>query len=222
MNNFLHHLYGYNIYHNFDHQKYSLNLKGWNVNPQLYEKYIHDLKPKIIVELGTWLGASAIAMAKIIKQHKLDTKIICIDTWLGSHEFIGLKETDKDRLLYPINGYPSVYFQFLANVCKENVSDIIIPLPNTFKHGCRWLSLNNINADLVYVDGDNLLDSVYNDLNDAWSILSNNSIMFGDDFENVCFPGIRLALNKFCAEHKLPLTTPDNHPNFWNIKKIHN
>ena len=221
MNKYMEMIHGYDVYENFDHKKYPHRIFGWNVNPKLYEKYIDTIKPKIILELGTWLGASAISMAKIIKEKDLNTKIICVDTWLGSLEFIGLHERDKDRALVPVNGYPTIYNQFLANVIHENLQNIIIPLPNTFKHSCHWLDLHDIYADLIYIDGDNLLDSVYNDINDAWPVLANNGIMFGDDFETVHFPGIRLALNKFCIEHQLTIKSPNNHPNFWNIQKNH-
>ena len=50
----------------------------------LVGKVIADVKPKLIVEVGTWKGASAIYMAKICRKLELNTEIVCIDTWLGT------------------------------------------------------------------------------------------------------------------------------------------
>lgn len=219
MNNYLKLIHGYNIYQNFDHTKYVKIINGWNVNPVLYEKYIDKLQPKIILELGSWLGASAISMAKIIKDKKLDTKIICIDTWLGSFEFIGLHDSDSDRALMSIYGYPSIYYQFLANVLYENVEDIIIPLPNTTQLGCQWLTSRNITVDMVYIDADNSFESVYSDLHNSWLLLNNGGVLFGDDLENPGFPGIKFGLNKFCAEKRLMYASVADHSNFWEIFK---
>jgi len=220
MNRYMKLIHGYDVYSNFDYQKYKHEIIGWNVNPKLYEEYITLLKPSLIIELGSWFGASAIAMGHIIKKHNLNTKIICIDTWLGSLEFIGLHDTDPERRLISIHGQPTVYNHFLANVMYENLQDIIVPLMNTFHHGCSWLDLNDIYADLIYIDGDNGLLSVYNDLNDAWPILQNGGIMFGDDFDNPGWPGIRLGLNKFCIDKHIS-HEPINNGNFWQIHKKH-
>lgn len=220
MHDYMKLLHGYNIYKNFDYKKYEHKIVGWNTDPVLYEEYITTLKPSVIVELGSWLGSSAIAMGHIIKKHNLDTKIICIDTWLGSLEFIGLHDEDPARRLMSIHGQPTIYYHFLANVLHEKLQDVIIPLCNTFHHGCSWLDMHDISADLIYVDGDNGLVSIYNDLNDAWSILQNDGIMFGDDLSNPGWPGIRLGLNKFCIDKNIRYE-PINSENFWQITKKH-
>ena len=58
----------------------------------LYEQWMSLYKPNLVIEVGSFLGYSAIKMAKEIKKLNLDTKIICVDTWLGSPEhYINLK-----------------------------------------------------------------------------------------------------------------------------------
>jgi len=52
----------------------------------MWPDLIAATKPRIIVEVGTFKGRTAIFMAHLIKQLKLDAKIICIDTWVGSPE----------------------------------------------------------------------------------------------------------------------------------------
>ena len=222
MNKYMALIHGYDIYKNFNYKKYPTRIFGWNINSELYKTYIDTIQPELILELGTWLGGSAIAMAKIIKEKGITTKIICVDTWLGSLEFIGLKEKDEHRSLVPINGHPTIYNQFLANVIHENLQDIIIPLPNTIHLACTFLSINNIHADIIYVDGDNTFESVYSDLNNSWPLLNNKGVIFGDDLQNAGFPGIRFGLNKFCLEQNIEYHPVTNFDNFWEIYKKHN
>ena len=215
-------IHGYDIYKNFNYKKYPKRISGWNINPELYKTYIDNIEPTLILELGTWLGGSSIAMAKIIKEKDINTRIICIDTWLGSLEFIGLHEKDEERSLVPINGYPTIYNQFLANVMHENLQDIIIPFPNTIQLACTFLSINNISADIIYVDGDNVFESVYSDLNNSWPLLNNKGVIFGDDLQNPSTPGVKFGLNKFCLEQNIEYRQVTKFDNFWEIYKKHN
>lgn len=222
MNKYLKLIHGYDIYQNFDYEKYQNFPIGWHTEPDFYNKLIDKTKPSLILELGSWYGASAISMAKIIKQKKLNTKIMCVDTWLGSIEFIGLHDVDRTRALMPVHGFPRAYDQFIANVIYHNVQDIIIPLPNTFQHACDWLIQQGIETQLIYSDGDNGANSVYNDLSYAWPMLSTNGIIFGDDLTNLSWPGIRIGLNRFCHEHKIKYIQDNDYTDFWTITKEHN
>lgn len=107
------------------------DLQGWNGNSKIFGDLIQKIKPNIIVEVGTWKGQLAINMAKVIRGLSLNCKIFCIDTWLGSIEFITTMKDTPERNLLHKNGYPQVYFQFLSNVVHNNFEDIIIPIPNT-------------------------------------------------------------------------------------------
>lgn len=214
-------VHGYDIFQNYIHTNYSYRPIGWNVDKELFSTLIHRTEPKYVLELGSWYGASTIAMGQIIKELNLATQIICVDTWLGSKEFIGLHENDDSRKLFSHFGYPNAYYQFLSNICYNNLTDIIIPIPNTFQHACSWLTHKNISVDLIYVDGDNDVESVYCDLTYSWPLLNNNGIIFGDDFNNPAWPGIRMGLNKFCNERMLKYTTLGNDSKFWMIHKTH-
>ena len=79
MNNLIELIHGYNIYENFDHSKYTEKLIGWNINKEFFKKLIYETKPNIILELGSWYGASAITIGKIIKELNLNSKIIDLE-----------------------------------------------------------------------------------------------------------------------------------------------
>jgi len=109
------------------------DLQGWNGHAPIFKEFIEKIKPTHIIEVGTWKGMSAINMAKTVKDLSLDTKITCVDTWLGALEFWSKNSQTPDRNLLLKNGYPQIYYQFLSNVVHNKVEDIITPFPITFK-----------------------------------------------------------------------------------------
>jgi predicted O-methyltransferase YrrM len=166
---------------------------GWNSDNPIFEKLIEQTKPSCIIEVGTWLGASAIHMAKITKKLNLNTKIYCIDTWLGAEEFWTRFKDTPERDLRCKNGYPQVYFDFLSNVVKHEVQDIIIPIPNTSFVGSKILSHLGVRADLIYIDGSHEYEDVKLDIVSYQGLLTPGGIMFGDDIR---WEGVRKAVDE--------------------------
>ena len=54
--------------------------------PEAFGDLIEISRPTQIVEIGSWLGASALGFLEIANRLGLSPKILCIDTWLGSYE----------------------------------------------------------------------------------------------------------------------------------------
>ena len=186
---------------------------GWQSYRPVFRQVIEATKPNVIIEVGTWLGASAINMAKITKELNLSTKIYCIDTWLGPQEFWTWGKDGLDnRNLKIKNGYPQVYFDFLSNVVEHNVQDVIIPIPNTSYIGSLILKHYNVTADLIYIDGSHEYIDVKNDINSYMSLLNSNGIIFGDDL--ITWPGVRQAVCETLFDN---FWIADN--NFWVHRK---
>src|SRR5437016_4332575 len=102
------------------------DMQGWGAADPIFGQVIQSVRPLLIVEVGTWKGASAIHMGKIVRDLGLPTKIICIDTWLGSPEHMHPYWRQSLRLL---NGYPQLYYTFLTNVIENQLTEVIIPFP---------------------------------------------------------------------------------------------
>lgn len=166
---------------------------GWNSTDPIFEKLIEQTKPNYIIEVGTWLGASAIHMAKITKKLNLNTKIYCVDTWLGAEEFWTRFKDTSERDLKCKNGYPQVYFDFLSNVVRHELQDVIIPVPNTSFNGATILKHYGIKAELIYVDGSHEYDDVKQDIISYTDLLTPNGVMFGDDIR---WEGVRKAVDE--------------------------
>jgi hypothetical protein len=89
--------------------------------------------PKLIVEVGSWKGKSAVWWAEQMREKGIDGAVICIDTWLGGLDHITRPrgpgwEIDK----YFKHGYSTLYYQFLANIISKGVQDWIVPIPTTW------------------------------------------------------------------------------------------
>lgn len=192
-----------------------LDLHGWNSEHPVFECLIRETRPEVIVEVGSWKGASAINMARI-RAMLLPTRtwrIYCVDTWLGSREIwrnAHLRETNPRR-----HGYPQVYFQFLHNVYVSGFSSRIVPLPMASRHGAEVLRENGIAAELIYIDASHDYVDVRDDLVHYWPLLAPGGVMFGDDYH--AFSGVRTAVEEFALIRHLKVELFDG--NFWVMRK---
>lgn len=185
--------------------------RGQNVDK--LQNLVELLNPKIIIEVGSWRGSSAINMAR-----KLDDSscIICVDTWLGSLDFIENKDHSRYKQLKIKNGYPNVYYTFLTNVILSGVKDKVVPFPSTSWTAYQFLMQSGIKADLIYIDGSHDEKSVYEDISCYWNLLRDDkSLMCGDDLE-FTFPGVEKAVNRFGTEKELEVELNEG---FWIFKR---
>ena len=170
---------GINPYDDF--QPFPYDGFGWNSNDTSFKDVIESVKPNLIVEVGTWLGASAVNMANIcfdlgIKREELE--IVCVDTWLGSVEHFSMGSLTRQ------NGRPVIYEQFISNIIHKELTDVITPFPidSVNAHECfkGW----NIQPDMIYIDAAHDYQSVKLDVF-VWSqVLRSGGWMLFDDWHH--------------------------------------
>lgn len=187
------------------------DLQGWHSTDPFFAKIIEQVDPEVIVEVGTWKGASAIHMARLTET--VGTKIYCCDTWLGGIDHLLHEDTPPNGLSRK-HGYPQIYYTFLKNVTDSGYSNRIFPVVQTSVNAARVLSRQGVIADLVYVDGSHEINDVYADLCAYWPLVRSGGVMFGDDLG---FPGVCLDANRFAIERGLQLKVESN--NFWVLSK---
>jgi len=198
-------LYKDDIYSSFNPEDYPDDMSGWGSKHGAFRAGIEAVRPSTIIELGSWKGKSAVHMANICKKLSLYTEIICIDTWLGSFE-INLPITSHNSMdLGRKNGYPQVYYKFLANVVRSGMSNCITPLAATSADGFLILSKLKVKADFIYVDAAHDYRTVLGDLTEYWVLLNDGGILVGDDWGNVQSPGVEKAARQFSSQMKVPL-----------------
>jgi hypothetical protein len=160
-----------------------------------FKQILDETKPSLIIEVGTWIGGSAIMMADAAKELNLNVEIVCIDTWLGSVEHWG----GVCVLAYE-NGRPIIYEEFLSNVVCKGYQDVITPFPIDSTNGLLYFKKHNVKADLIYVDGGHDYQSVKNDLYNASEILNYGRWLLGDDYHH---PDVRRAAKDVFGEFYL-------------------
>ena len=164
-----------------DFHPLSPDMQGWGSHRPVFREVLTELKPKFIVEVGTWKGASAFHMADILLEigHR-DFEIICVDTWLGSFEHW----TQMYGPIHPIlkNGRPQLYEQFLSNVMHRGYQDCITPLAIDSINAAHIFNAMNFHPDLIYVDAGHEYHSVRNDLHLYSELLRVGGYLIGDDF----------------------------------------
>ncbi|XP_050236049.1 uncharacterized protein LOC126686069 isoform X2 [Mercurialis annua] len=67
---------------------HSKRLKGWGSYGDVFSNLIQKVKPKVIIEVGTFLGASSLHMAELTRRLGLETQILCIDDFRGWPGFL--------------------------------------------------------------------------------------------------------------------------------------
>jgi hypothetical protein len=170
---------GHDPYANF--QPIGYDLQGWASSSPCFEESIKELQPKLIVEVGTWKGASAVHMARICKKYYTDFEIVCIDTFLGSVEHWTSVDPNLPASRYR-NGRPNIYDQFISNVIITKMQENITPFPIDSINGGLVLEKLGIQADLIYIDAGHEYQSVRMDLDLYKNLVRPGGHMLGDDW----------------------------------------
>mmetsp|Transcript_51071 Transcript_51071/g.159583 ORF Transcript_51071/g.159583 Transcript_51071/m.159583 type:complete len:446 (-) Transcript_51071:1327-2664(-) len=167
---------------------------------------IHLTQPKLIIEVGSWKGGSAIQMGSVLraKGWGCRTKIICVDTWLGT-------STDLKSQRLPLkNGYPTVQREFMHNIISSGFSSVVIPIAAPANIASKYLKylLDREDlplADLIFIDGNHDYDDVKADIANYFPILSPKGIMFGDDYG---WAGVKKAVDEFASSRNMTVFSP--------------
>lgn len=176
----------------------TINISGWGSQSIALQKAIDECNPKSIIEVGTWLGASALFMSSIC-----EAEIICVDTFLASNEVLWRENQATDS----IERFDKIYEQFCVNITSQKMNDRIAPLPMTSSSAAELFQKEQITADLVYIDAGHREREVYADLQDYWPLT--NKILVGDDY-NPIWGGVISAADRFAYENQLHLQIIDD------------
>ncbi|ERM97698.1 hypothetical protein AMTRI_Chr09g39060 [Amborella trichopoda] len=182
-------------------------IKGWGSYGAVFENLVRRVKPRIIIEVGTFLGASAIHMADLSCDLGLKTQVICIDDFRG---WPGFRERFKDISM--VNGDVMLLHQFMQNVVYLNLTEQILPLPFSTSSAlvklCEW----GVMGDLIEVDAGHDFHSAWSDINMAYALLRPGGVIFGHDyFTSADDRGVRRAVDLFARRKGLFVGTDGQH-----------
>ena len=142
---------------------------------------IERFRPLTIIEVGTWHGHSANAMADTCRALGLSTRILCIDIFLGSIEH--WEDPSYRAELHREGGRPTIYESFIGNIVARGNSEMVFPPPMDSANAALLLRDFRFLADLIYIDAAHDYDSVLADIARFLPLLSANGVMFSDDYQ---------------------------------------
>lgn len=179
---------------------------GWFHHGQKILELVDQHRPKVCVELGTWLGASAIPVARSIR--RWGGTLTCVDTWAGD-----LHAPDTTR-----PSAPWILVSCARNLIESGVGGNVRLIPaTTIDAASAWTDP----IDYLYIDAAHDYESVQADLR-AWvPHVRRGGLILGDDYGHRLFPGVRQAWNEFEEMCGFTLTryqsTPPDPDGIWLI-----
>lgn len=192
----------------------NVDIQGWGSEHPIFEHVIGHYKPALVIEVGTWKGASVLNMLSLARSLQLNTQFICVDTWLGSNKTLWF-DADYRKSLMLKNGYPTMFRQFIRNIIEYKAESAIFPLPMTSTAAAYTLRDLNIVADAIYIDAGHEEEEVLTDLNLFYDRLRPGGVMFGDDYVKYWI-GVVRAVDRFCADRGIPLQAANKK---WLVEK---
>jgi hypothetical protein len=177
-----------------------IDLQGWGSTSPVFEQVIKEVRPELVVEVGTWKGASLLHMYDLSRRYGCETCFVCVDTWLGSSEH-WLSAEDRPSLMLR-GGYPTMFRQFVFNILAHEAADAIFPLPTTSTSAARILRATEIVADAVYIDAGHEEEEVAADLQHYYELLRPGGVIFGDEYHSRWAGAIR-AVDGFAKKQQL-------------------
>lgn len=175
--------------------------------------------PPVWLEVGSFVGDSAITTARTLKELSVSTGVICIDPFTGMLDMwnnrkglrthLGLRERPvtssvaDGALLMDEFGHSRIYEMFLANVRGAGHQDIVMPIRVSSVSGMRILK--DLHQDgrirdlpsVIYLDSAHEPNETLLEVREAWRILERPGVLFGDDWS---WPGVRQDVAIFASE----------------------
>ena len=177
-----------------------LDLQGWRSGHPYLAEAVDQVRPAVVVEVGTWKGASALHMARTMAERAIPGTVIAVDTWLGAVDHWADEGLFAE--LATEHGFPSLYRTFLANVLREGLAERVVPLPLDSVNAAALMRLRGVTADVIHLDAGHEEASVAADLRAWWPLLRPGGLFIADDYDRLGgrFPGVTRAVDQFCAE----------------------
>lgn len=194
-----------------DYKYVHTDVPGWFNFENVYQLAVESCKDgDVLVEIGSFMGKSALYMMEQIQNSKKDLKFWCVDEFL-----INISEGDGQLPLngppimasawsqqYGIDGQYNAFKHFTANsVAAECLTGHIRRLSWEGAEPFKDESLA-----FVFLDAGHTYEAVQKDLLAWYPKIKSGGILAGHDYgDNNPANGVRLAVNEFAKERDLPI-----------------
>lgn len=144
---------------------------------------VADDRPLIVVELGSWVGNSALAMEEAGRA-VAETIVHCVDHWKGGNHMQRQIAKENDA-----------YAAFCDKVGDKLGKTIIPHRGDTVEVASRWVADGNPTIDVLFVDAGHTYEECLADIK-AWAPhVAKGGVICGHDY-NSAFPGVKRAVHE--------------------------
>jgi predicted O-methyltransferase YrrM len=170
---------------------------GWFNHGAKILEIVEAHRPTVCVELGTWLGASAIPVARAIR--RWGGTLTCVDTWAGD-----VRQSAAVR-----DAAPWMLVSCARHIMDAGVGGNVRLIPATTREAAAWWTEP---IDYLYIDADHSFEGVLADL-EAWvPHVRTGGLILGDDYGHRLFPGVYEAWTYFEQTHAIPFERYQSDP----------
>ena len=141
-------------------------------------------RPKVIVELGSHMGFSALAMALALRDLGEGGKLFAVDTWEGD----------------PHSGFygDHVHDTFVSRIAGLGLGEIVHPLRMLFDEAVDRVPTP---VDLLHIDGLHTYEAVSHDLATFGPLVAPGGLVFFHDV-NTVYDGVRQFWSEVSRKHE--------------------
>jgi hypothetical protein len=176
---------------------YHEQIPGWFDFADLYDSMLDRARDgAVFVEVGAYLGRSALYLASRIKQSGKQIRLYVVDLWDG------WLYHDRDPQT-PRAESKNVFWHFIRNVRRAGVEDVVCPLKMPSEQASNLFEDGTL--DFVFLDADHGYEAVRRDLQCWFPKVKRRGVLGGHDYIHPDFPGVRQAVDEFFAQEELPL-----------------
>lgn len=164
-----------------------LKFSPWAGHKRFAYDYVRNIKPGLIVELGSYYGCSAFSFLQAIKDSGLGISFYAIDTWVGDD----YTQNDYKEDIYGA-------YKAINDECFSNTGSHMLRM--TFDEASLKFEENSI--DLLHIDGSHSYEDVKHDFYTWKNKLKSDAVVFFHDVGKDLLYGKEMGSHIFWEELK--------------------
>lgn len=141
-----------------------LELSAWYEHAPFAGWLVENLRPDVVVELGTHTGFSHFAICQAVKELGLPTRCFAVDTWQGD-EHAGFYD---DSVFKMVDAYNKATYADFSTLIRATFDEALPRIPDK-------------SVDLLHLDGRHFYEDVKHDFNSWTPKLSDRAVVILHD-----------------------------------------
>lgn len=149
-------------------------IPGWFDFEDIYDQAVEAAGDgDTLVEVGSWMGKSAVYLARRVQESGKRLRVVCVDPWKGT------PGTQLEAIVANYGG--SVFQEFQRNVAEAGCDDVIeaVVLPSV--EGAKLFEDESL--AFVFLDGDHSYEAVHADIRAWLPKLKRGGALAGHDYD---------------------------------------